>query len=241
MQFLKYKKKRVLLMFSGGRDSYLAACKLIEAGFSVEMITFDNGCTSNLLNVKNTANTIIKKYGKWKAKYVGIWPISWQISMLDGTKQYKTVKELASKYPELKFYETTCLCCRTAMYAEAISYAKAKKISYIAEGARKNQGFFVEINEMKQNYNELCSQYGISCLWPVYSLDSDVERKIELGRRGLLTKTLEPQCHIGRKQETVLSMEERKNLEDYYKSEIRPLLHRTIKKDIKSIRTYKTI
>ena len=34
----------VLLMLSGGRDSFLAACRLIEEGWHVHMITYDNGC-----------------------------------------------------------------------------------------------------------------------------------------------------------------------------------------------------
>lgn len=63
-------KPKVLLMFSGGRDSYLAACKLIEQGYYVYMITFDNGCTSNLKAVKKVAKTIVDKYGMSQAEYV---------------------------------------------------------------------------------------------------------------------------------------------------------------------------
>lgn len=33
----------VLLMLSGGRDSFLSACRLIEDGWYVHMITYDNG------------------------------------------------------------------------------------------------------------------------------------------------------------------------------------------------------
>jgi 7-cyano-7-deazaguanine synthase in queuosine biosynthesis len=239
--FFNYRKRKSLLMFSGGRDSYLAACKLIEAGFCVEMITFDNGCTHNLERVKDVANTIVKKYGKQNAKYVGIWPVSWQISILDETKQYKTMKELYFKYPELKLYETTCLCCRTAMYVEAIAYAKAKGIPYIAEGARKSQSFFVELDEMKHNYSQLCKKHGIQLIWPVYRLTSDTKRKIEIGRRGLLTKTLEPQCHIGRHQRKELTESERKSLNDFFCFELRPLLDKMIKEDARSIRASKCL
>ncbi len=36
-------KKEVLTLFSGGKDSFLATCLLIEEGFKVYMVTFENG------------------------------------------------------------------------------------------------------------------------------------------------------------------------------------------------------
>ena len=49
----------VLLMLSGGRDSFLAACRLIEEGWHVHMITYDNGCISNIEQAKTVAELII--------------------------------------------------------------------------------------------------------------------------------------------------------------------------------------
>ena len=37
-------KNSILLMLSGGRDSFLSACRLIEQGRRVHMITYDNKC-----------------------------------------------------------------------------------------------------------------------------------------------------------------------------------------------------
>lgn len=227
----KSEKPGVLLMFSGGRDSYLAACKLIEQGYYVHMITFDNGCTSNLKTVKKVAKTVIAKFGKERVNYVGIWKTAWQNMILNEQLQYMKPKELIANYPDLLPYEATCLCCRTAMYLVSIAYCKAMDIGYISEGARKQQRFFVESDEMKSRYEKLCINNGIQLLWPVYELESDTERKIELGRRGLLTKTLEPQCHIGRPQKHELSEQEKKSLSQYYDIEIEPYLKNIIQED----------
>lgn len=228
-------KPEVLLMFSGGRDSYLAACKLIEKGYYVHMITFDNGCTSNLDVVKEVANTIIAKYGIHHADYAGVWKTAWHNMLLDKNLCYMKPKELVINYPELLPYEATCLSCRTSMYLVSIAYCKAKNIQYISEGARKQQGFFVELDEMKNRYEKLCMEHGIQLIWPVYELESDTERKIELGRRGLLTKTLEPQCNIGRPQRQKLTEEEKESLSRYYDMEIQPYLKKLIEEDTLSI------
>ncbi|RHB41917.1 hypothetical protein DW886_15285 [Enterocloster aldenensis] len=229
-------KQKILLMFSGGRDSYLAACKLIEKGYYVHMITFDNGCTSNLKAVKSVAKTVIDHYGKDCAKYLGIWNTAWHKMMLDKNLQYMKPKDMITNYPELLPYEATCLCCRTSMYLVAIAYCKAMEIGYISEGARKQQGFFVELDDMKNRYEKLCIKNDIQLIWPVYEMESDTERKIELGRRGLLTKTLEPQCHIGRPQLHKLNEKEKESLSQYYDIEIEPYLKNIIQEDTLTMR-----
>lgn len=52
----------VLLLFSGGKDSFLAACRLIEQGFYVRLMTFDNGCMSNTGAASDMANRLVKRH-----------------------------------------------------------------------------------------------------------------------------------------------------------------------------------
>ena len=61
------KKKEVILMFSGGRDSFLSACYLIEDGFRVCMATFENGAGLQTYNAAHGARRIIETYGQEKA------------------------------------------------------------------------------------------------------------------------------------------------------------------------------
>ena len=62
---------------------------------------------------------------------------------------------------------------------------------------RKSQGFIVELDDMIGRYKTLLEKYEIEHLLPVYTLDSDWDRKNELMDRGFTPKTFEPQCLLG--------------------------------------------
>ena len=114
------------------------------------------------------------------------------------------------------------------MYVHAIAYCVAHDIPFLSEGARKQQGFFVELPEMKERYEQLCQDNGIKLLWPVYELESDMERKRLLERRRLKTKTTEPQCYLGCPLKGPLTDEERRDLSRYYDIDLLPQLQKDI-------------
>ena len=55
--------KRALLMLSGGRDSFLSACLLIEEGYQVYMVTYDNGCISDIGSTKRNLSCAVRQPG----------------------------------------------------------------------------------------------------------------------------------------------------------------------------------
>ena len=61
--------KRVLQLFSGGKDSFLSTCKLLEKDNVVYLVTYDNGCGLYSNNVKHGSDRLINKYGKEKVKF----------------------------------------------------------------------------------------------------------------------------------------------------------------------------
>ncbi len=227
------KGKDILLMLSGGRDSFLSACKLIEEGFRLHMITFDNGCMSNAENVRLTANRIIAKYGESSAYYVGIYSIAALCSKLEDVHLYCSLEKLVRQYGSLPQIQLPCLDCHTAMYVAAIAYCKVHNISYLAEGGRKAQKFFVELPDMRKRYEELAEKYDLILKFPVYELESDWERKIELAERGFVPKVLEPQCWRGRPMHRDLTETEIKGLKDFYDNEMKDKLMSLIEKRIK--------
>ncbi len=190
-------KEEVLLLFSGGKDSFLSACLLIEDGFKVNMVTFKNGAGLGCSNAKHGAERIIKRYGEDKAKFLGIRNIVgiWREFFLP----YFNMKpsEIIQEYGELTISQSNCLTCRSAMYTWSVIKAKKCKIKYIADGARRDQGFVIELPIMIEKFKQFLSEYSIKLLLPVYELDSDWKRKNLLLQRGFVPKTLEPQCIIG--------------------------------------------
>lgn len=227
------KEKDILLMLSGGRDSFLSACRLIEKGYCVQMITYDNGCISNVTAVQEVANRIIKKYGTSRASYMGVHSVRSSLFRLQETFLYQDISESSKKYPNIRPAQLPCLACHTGMYLESIVFCKIHNIRYIAEGARKSQKFFVELPEMVKRYTSLARQYDIDLLLPVYELEDEWERKLELSDLGYIPKTLEPQCWIGCPLREELSVDEVNSLSEYYDIEMKPKLQNLIEKKIK--------
>lgn len=227
---------KVLLMLSGGRDSFLAACYLIEKGYHVQMITYNNGCTSNLVEAEKVADRIIEKYGSSRASFIGVRSIVASLYRMQEAYMYKDVQETSAAYPNLLPAQMGCLACKTGMYLESIAYCKVHDIRYIAEGARKVQKFFVELPQMaKQRYKELVQNNGIDLLLPVYDLEDDWERKLELSSRGYIPKTFELQCWIGCPMREELNADQIASLSAYYDKEMKPKLQDCIEKRINAL------
>lgn len=218
--------KDVLLLYSAGKDSTLAAIRLRNAGYNVHFIHFDNGSMldvdkpyltfeetfsnhpSYYFNFENQAINIEEKFkdnfSYWKRKYGD----NFQDSTLDS--------------------EIRCLSCRLAMYEEALIYAKKNNFKYIAEGARICQKFMLEQPKFIEKLQELAAIYQIELLFPVLSLEDDSLEKQELIENGFSSKSWESKCLIGRcaKEKTP---EDEKIILDYYNEIIKPKVVKMLK------------
>jgi hypothetical protein len=190
-------KKEAVLLFSGGRDSFLSAIKLVEGGFKVHLVNFKNGWVYGGDNAKIEAERLIKKYGKDKIAYLGSKNVS--IFFREFFLPYfnMTPSEIKKEYGEIPISQFNCLACRASMYIWSIIKAKQMGIKFIAEGARRNQGFVIQLPIMIEEFKKLLSTYNLELLLPVYELKSDWERKSLLLFREFVPKTFEPQCLLG--------------------------------------------
>lgn len=215
-------RQKVLLLFSGGRDSLLSACKLIEEGYYISMLALDNGCMSGIENIEETANRVIARYGQDKAEFLGVSLIAPLINDLRRKRALQELSEWTENYAHLLLSQVDCLICHTAMYIAAIAYCKAHNIMYLAEGARLSQKFFVELAEMNRHYVDLCTQHGVELVLPVSEIDSDADIKQGLSLRGFLPKVCEAQCWLGLPMNGDLSCKQRESLNQFYIHEIVP-------------------
>ena len=195
-----FMENSVLLMLSGGRDSFLAACKLLEdkKNYKVKMVTFDNGCIYQLENVKSVADRIINHYGESRAEYLGVFKISGLVREFFFPYFNMKPSEQNAEFAGMTPSQFHCLVCRTSMYIYSILLCKKLGIHYIAEGGRKSQQFVIELPGMaKQRYKELVESQGLELLLPVYDMECDWERDNELLQRNFLCKCMEAKCIIG--------------------------------------------
>lgn len=190
----------VILMLSGGRDSFLAACHLLEdkENYHVKMVTFDNGCSYGIENAKLAAERIINKYGKEKAEYLGVYKTGGIAREFFFPYFNMKPDEQQSRFKGMTPSQFHCLICRTSMYIHTIWLAQKYGAKYVAEGGREDQQFVIELPGMaKVRYVELVKKANLELLLPVYEMCDDWERDNELIRRGYLCKTFEPKCLIG--------------------------------------------
>jgi hypothetical protein len=188
---------KVLQLFSGGKDSFLSTCKLLEEDNTVFLATFENGCGLCCENVRHGVDRLTEKYGKERVVFLGIYNISgiWREFFIPFFNQKPS--EILEKYGEITFSQFNCLTCRVSMYIYSMALCKNLGIRKISDGARHDQGFVIELEPMLERFKRLLNDYELELLLPVLDMNSDWKRKNELLIHGFVPKTLEPQCLLG--------------------------------------------
>lgn len=212
-----------LLMYSGGKDSTLAAIRLYNAGYNVHFIHFDNG---HMRDQDKPYLTFQKTFNKDQDYY-----FDYELSSVD-------IKQLFEEYygewsnlidnQEL-LSEIRCLSCRMAMYTKLLQIAKEKGYKYVAEGARISQKFMLEQIPIITRLKDLASSHGIKLLLPVLYVDDDQEEIDELLANNHSSKTWESKCLIGKPPKDKTS-EDEKIIVDYYDSVLEPAVQKRLKK-----------
>ena len=212
-----------LLLYSGGKDSTLAAIKLYNAGYNVHFIHFDNG---HMRDQDKPYLTFIETFDKEKEYY-----FDYELSNVD-------IKSLFEEYfddwstnltnDEALISEIRCLSCRMAMYTKAIQIARERGYKYIAEGARISQKFMLEQLPITTRLKELAASQGIKLLLPVLYVDDDQKEIEELLANGHSSKTWESKCLIGRPAKDKTA-EDEKIIVDYYDSILEPAIQKRLK------------
>lgn len=212
-------KKEVLLMYSGGLDSLLSCIRLVNEGYKVYLIHFDNGSSIGTENIQKGAQNIIDKY-KDKVEYLGI-------ASTAGTFNYYRIlseienlnaEELNKKYGKISMSQYRCLLCRMSMYTYAVALAKKMNIKYIAEGARKSQLFAIEQEELLNEFRDFCNKFGIELLTPVLEVKDDFYKENEILLNGLYPHAYEGKCLLGYPMNRKLTKSELEDIRNLYRN-----------------------
>lgn len=224
---LKRHRKRntqdCLLLYSGGRDSTLAAIRLYNAGYNVHFIHFNNGymcdCDKPYLTFQEIFNKEIDYYFDYELSNVDVKGLfeeyfnNWSIGVTNDSTLDSEIR---------------CLSCRMAMYTKVIQIAKEKGYKYIAEGARISQKFMLEQLPIITRLKELTASQEIKLLFPVLYVDDDQKEIEELLANGYSSKTWESKCLIGKPAKNKSTEDERIIL-DYYDSVLEPSIQKKLK------------
>lgn len=219
--------KRILLMYSGGKDSFLSALKLHKEfpEHTINLVTYNNGCMVGLKNVETTVSKL-KSIAKYSFSYKGIFDTYGLAREFFFPYFNMKAEDLAEKYPGLTASQYHCLICKTSMYLYSFWLAKEWECEYVANGARECQEFVVEQEDMIDRYQDLASEFGLAIKYPVYNIEDDWELENEIFRYGLIPKVYEPKCIIGCPTYGSIDYKVIESTVDYYDKEIFPRIKR---------------
>lgn len=199
-------KQKTLVLFSGGKDSFLTACRLASQDHEVHLISFNNGSIACEENLLHGVARLQNRYGEDKIRYDGAYCTAATIWRLNEAWSCMPWHELGEKYPDLTNVQMTCMHCQTAMWIAAIAYAKAKHIRAIATGYKDTDEFCTGMPQWLDRITEIAAKNGISVVTPLWTTpewgeDKDFGRDMELMRRAFEPQVLEPKCMLGRPSE----------------------------------------
>lgn len=173
------------ILFSGGLDSSLAVCSMIEKGYKVHLMHYDTGAlvSNNLANIRH--DELKKVYGNciielYERNISGIFRRIALVSLEEDIKKYRT--------------SLVCVGCKLAMHVQSIIYCKNQKITYMADGSTERQKRYGEQREVALDFTrKIYEEYGITYDNPIYYMEKK-QIKYGLFDRGMTIQPLEDTC-----------------------------------------------
>ena len=166
---------RCVLMFSGGRDSTLAAIRLASQGFKLTLVTITS---SHLFGVEAVKGRLVE-----------------MAELLPPDTDWLLIRQPTELHTDTSFYKQTCLPCHHAYVVVAGVVAQALGITNLAFGYAGYQGTWPEQTPLATSrLSNVLSESGTRLLLPVYDLTSQAVAERELESLGLSPLALEQKC-----------------------------------------------
>lgn len=189
--------KEALVLFSGGKDSFLSTLIMLEKGYKVNLVTFDNGRELKSKNVLIGAKRIQKKYGSDRVKIIGIKKTDAIFRELICTFYNYDIEYIRTQFGKITISQFNCLACRLAMYILALIICTKNKISLVVDGARKSQLFAIEQDNLIEHFKILFKKYDLEIVYPLLNETDDFSIKNRILAYGFVPKMNEAQCLLG--------------------------------------------
>ncbi|MBN1592780.1 MAG: 7-cyano-7-deazaguanine synthase [Candidatus Coatesbacteria bacterium] len=153
--------ERASVMFSGGVDSTLVACLLLEKFDAVHLITFDYGADLFLKNARKSAQRVINVFGEDRVRF----------DLINIRKWW-----LASQVRNAKQFNLVCMSCKLIMHTRAICYCLENDITAHSDGSIREQGQHPEQMEgTLKVLSDYYREYDIDFTSPAYDFSTEAE------------------------------------------------------------------
>jgi hypothetical protein len=164
-----------VLMFSGGRDSSLAALRLAASGPAPTLVTISSDHLFGLEAVRIRLRELRR--------------------FLPGSTRWLRIDQPRQLATDTSFYEQTCLSCHHAYVVAAAAVGRSLGATRLAFGYTGYQSDWPEQTPLATGrLGAVLADYGIRLELPVFDLTSREEVQAQLERAGLSPEALEQKC-----------------------------------------------
>ena len=173
-----------LVMFTGGRDSTLAACLLMLQGTPVHLFSANSGCSIHRGILSYRVEELRRRFGELVATHV--------VEDISGAFRSIAIATLEDDIIRDR-KNLVLLGEKMAIHAHVINYCKRNDIKIINDGIAFYQKEFPEQRMIaKEYFVAFMSEYGIDYRSPIYEFAKSVDDvKYRLLQLGVSTKSLE--------------------------------------------------
>ncbi|WP_253446709.1 hypothetical protein [Halomonas sp. Y3] len=177
-------KKPQLVMFTGGRDSTLAACHLMLQGIPVHLYSGNSGCSLHRDILKVRVQELKKRFGNLVVEHT--------VEDISGSFRSIAIADIERDILEDK-KNLVLLGEKIALHAHIIDYCNRSGIDTINDGIAFYQREFPEQRMVAKDYFiSVIGDYGIAYNSPIYEFaKSSDDVKYRLLQIGVSTKSLE--------------------------------------------------
>jgi hypothetical protein len=164
-----------IVMFSGGRDSSIAAVRLAEQGIPLHLVTVSSG---HLLGIANVRRRLVELK-----------------PLLPPSTKWLQVRQPHDLKTDTSFYELTCLPCHHSYVVASCIIAAKYGVQRLAFGYARYQSNWPEQTPLAiERLQSVLSIHGIALDLPVYDLASRESAIETLRDLGVSTASLEQKC-----------------------------------------------
>ena len=176
--------KTQLVMFTGGRDSTLAACYLMLQGIPVHLYSANSGCSLHRGILSHRVEELKNRFGDLVVEHT--------VEDISGTFRSIAIENIEGDI--LKYRKNLVLLGeKLAIHAHLIDFCRRHDIEVINDGITHYQQEFPEQRLVAKEYLvDLMQEFGIKYHSPIYEFaQSQDDVKYRLLQLGISTKSLE--------------------------------------------------
>ena len=172
-----------LVMYSGGRDSTLVACKLMLKNIPVFLFSANSGCSLHRGPLQDRIDRLRSRFGKLVVAH--------KVEDISGTFRSIALENIEEDFFKYK-KNLVLLGEKLAIHVHAIDICKRQGMTVINDGITQYQKDFPEQRDVARDFLRSFTQsYDIDYRSPVYDSPSMLYVKHRLMQLGLSAKSLE--------------------------------------------------